>query len=320
MAGLSEEDVMSLFPTGILLAVDGSPASRGAGRMAVELSNGLDSELHVVYVESLPGIYSVPEAAVHGSLEAGFYEQIEEEAREKVAELSAAVERMGGTVAGSHALTGRADTEIVALGEELGAGLLVLGNRGLGLMKRVLIGSVSDSVVSHAHCPVLVVRGDERGERGYLPGRILLAVDGSHGAEVAARAAVEISGGTGSELHLVYVMPAASQMAYPSPYTPEREGAILEQARTDARSFVDRQAEQIEDRGGEVAEAHLTFGRADEEIVRLSEELEASLIVTGSRGLGGVRRALMGSVSNSVVRHAHCPVLIVRPEDGGAPD
>ena len=60
---------------------------------------------------------------------------------------------------------------------------------------------------------------------------------------------------------------------------------------------------------------HLAFGKPDEVIVRLGEELEASLIVTGSRGLGGVRRALMGSVSDSVVRHAHCPVLVVRADE-----
>jgi nucleotide-binding universal stress UspA family protein len=52
----------------------------------------------------------------------------------------------------------------------------------------------------------------------------------------------------------------------------------------------------------------------DLEIVALAEELGADLIVMGSRGLGGVRRALMGSVSDSVVRHAHCPVLVVRQE------
>ncbi len=49
------------------------------------------------------------------------------------------------------------------------------------------------------------------------------------------------------------------------------------------------------------------------EIVRLAEELGVGLIVLGSRGVGGVRRALMGSVSDSVVRHAHCPVMVVRP-------
>jgi nucleotide-binding universal stress UspA family protein len=46
----------------------------------------------------------------------------------------------------------------------------------------------------------------------------------------------------------------------------------------------------------------------------LGEEIGADLIVTGSRGLGGMRRVLMGSASDSIVRHAHCPVMVVRPE------
>ena len=64
--------------------------------------------------------------------------------------------------------------------------------------------------------------------------------------------------------------------------------------------------------GGEVAGAHARVGRPDAEIVGLAQELGAGLIVLGSRGLGRLRRALMGSVSNSVIRHAHCPVLVVR--------
>jgi nucleotide-binding universal stress UspA family protein len=56
------------------------------------------------------------------------------------------------------------------------------------------------------------------------------------------------------------------------------------------------------------------MGAADAEIVDLAEEIEAGLVL-GSRGLGGVKRALMGSVSYSVVRHAHCPVLVVRRQD-----
>ena len=61
-----------------------------------------------------------------------------------------------------------------------------------------------------------------------------------------------------------------------------------------------------------MAEAHLIRGEPDKEVVHLSEEIGAGLIIMGSRGLGGIRRALMGSVSDSVVRHAHCPVMIVR--------
>ena len=59
---------------------------------------------------------------------------------------------------------------------------------------------------------------------------------------------------------------------------------------------------------------HPRRGRADEEVVDLAEEVGADLIVMGSRGLGGMSRALVGSVSDSVVRHAHCPVMVVRLE------
>jgi nucleotide-binding universal stress UspA family protein len=70
--------------------------------------------------------------------------------------------------------------------------------------------------------------------------------------------------------------------------------------------------QKVRSGGGTVAGEHLVEGRVVPEIVGLAEEIGAGLIVMGSRGLGGIRRALMGSVSDSVVRHAHCPVLVVR--------
>jgi nucleotide-binding universal stress UspA family protein len=75
---------------------------------------------------------------------------------------------------------------------------------------------------------------------------------------------------------------------------------------------LDAQVKRLQETGVDVAEAHLRTGEPERKIVALSEELRAGLIVMGSRGLGGVRQALMGSVSDSVVRHVHCPVLVVR--------
>ena len=61
-----------------------------------------------------------------------------------------------------------------------------------------------------------------------------------------------------------------------------------------------------------MAETHLRSGDPDKEILCAAEALNVGLIVIGSRGLGAISRALMGSVSDSVVRHAHCPVFVVR--------
>ena len=78
---------------------------------------------------------------------------------------------------------------------------------------------------------------------------------------------------------------------------------------------MEEEAERIRASGATVARSHFRMGRPDVEILALAEETGAGMVVVGSRGLGGVKRALMGSVSDSVVRHAHCPVLVVRNED-----
>jgi nucleotide-binding universal stress UspA family protein len=138
-----------------------------------------------------------------------------------------------------------------------------------------------------------------------FPTRILLATDGSREAELAATTAVDLAEKTDCELHVVYVEPALPMIADFAEPGPER-------TQPESRRLLDEQVERIRAAGGIVTEAHLRLGRPDNQIVWVAEKLGAGLIVIGSRGHGGVRRALMGSVSDSVVRHAHCPVLVVR--------
>ena len=150
---------MSIFPTRILLATDGSEQAELAATRAVDIAEKTDSELHVVHVGVVPSfLVSYP-----GTLgyERRLYEQIEEESRQVLREQSWRVKLAGGTVAGTHLRMGQVALEIVALAEELGVGLIVMGSRGLGGVRRALMGSVSDSVVRHAHCPVLVVRAQK---------------------------------------------------------------------------------------------------------------------------------------------------------------
>jgi nucleotide-binding universal stress UspA family protein len=151
-----------------------------------------------------------------------------------------------------------------------------------------------------------------------FPTKILLATDGSKEAELASRTAAELAQSTGSELHVLYVWEAANPyveavgLAGDEPVNPRLDAELRRQFDRQARTVLDAQAEKVRAVGGTVAQAHLRMGKADHEIVTLAEEIEAGLIVMGGRGRGGIRRALMGSVSDSVVRHAHCPVLVVR--------
>ena len=303
---------MSVLGDKILLATDGSLEAERAIGAAVMLSERLGSELHVVYVEPMPDPVSWPEARfMSPGLEVDIREQAEGAAREKLEGEAEKIRKTGGDVSGVHAVAGRPDAEIVRVAEELGAGLVVLGSRGLGPVRRAVVGSVSLSVVHHSHCSVLVVRGEDR-----LPGRILLAVDGSGQARVATEAAAEISASTGSGLHVVFVMPTAEHLYGPHFYSDEIKRSIRERAEGEVLAFLDEKVGWIEAHGGKVEDTHMAVGRPDAEIVKLAEELRAGLTVVGSRGLGGVRRALVGSVSGSVVRHAHGSVLVAR---GGGP-
>jgi nucleotide-binding universal stress UspA family protein len=138
-----------------------------------------------------------------------------------------------------------------------------------------------------------------------FPTKILLATDSSREAQLAATTVAELVKATGSELHVVHVDPL--YVYYRAVRTEETE--------EQAQKVLDEQVDRLRNAGVDVAEAHLREGLPAEVIVALAEDLSAGLIVMGSRGLGGIRRALMGSVSDSVVRHAHCPVMVVRPNN-----
>jgi nucleotide-binding universal stress UspA family protein len=143
-----------------------------------------------------------------------------------------------------------------------------------------------------------------------FPTKILLATDGSKEAQLAATTAADLAQRTNSELHVVTV--GADLPLYELPDHPGRFEDMVREQRRQAEELLEQQAKVIEEWGATVNERHLREGRADEEIIILAEEIGAGLIVMGSRGHGRIRRALLGSVSDAVVRHAHCPVTIVR--------
>ena len=149
-----------------------------------------------------------------------------------------------------------------------------------------------------------------------FPTRMLLATDGSEDAGRAALAALDLSKRTGSELHVVHVVPQFPRYAYPG-VTPEIYSYVLDSTLREARDLLDEQAKRIEEGSGRVAQTHTRRGSAADEILDLAEELGAGLIVVGSRGLGPVKHLILGSVSEGVVHGgASCPVLVMR----GGPD
>lgn len=139
-----------------------------------------------------------------------------------------------------------------------------------------------------------------------LPGKILLATDGSPDAELATTAAVDLSTRSGAELHVVHVGRSLSDHAEAMP----KDYALL--FAREAEELLGWQTKSIETAGGVVARSHLRFGRPSEEILDLATELEAGMIIVGSRGRGPLGRLVMGSVSEDLVFRSSCPVLILR--------
>jgi nucleotide-binding universal stress UspA family protein len=140
------------------------------------------------------------------------------------------------------------------------------------------------------------------------PSTIVVASDGSDDAYAAARTAVHLCEGRSADIHVVTVVPATW-----SPLT-TNPGAEAAAAEPKYEAALQATVQKIERGGATVTGAHVRQGSAGDEIVGLCREVGADLLVAGTRGLGRVRGALLGSVASSLIAQAPCPVLIVRQE------
>ena len=148
--------------------------------------------------------------------------------------------------------------------------------------------------------------------------RILLATDGSEEAALAGRAAADLSNKTAAELHVVHVWTDVPPPAYPGPSLRTLDN-YSRLAKEEAERLLRRQAWNARMTGGRVAGQHLREGQPAEETIALAEELDADLVVVGSRRVGRVKRLITGSVSEGVVHRASCPVLVVCGGEGAWP-
>ena len=187
---------MEHLPRRILLATDGSGCAEAAGRVAVDLANRSGADLEVVHAfEFVP-----PREYAGVALRLRSPSKCVKQGREVLDEQVRRIGEMGGEVADARLCVGSPADQILCAAEETDAGLVVLGRRGLGGVKRLLMGSVSEGVVHRARCPVLVVCGD--GE-AWPPARVVIADDSSEDARRAGELAAGIGGLFGSEGVLV---------------------------------------------------------------------------------------------------------------------
>ncbi|MER6032985.1 universal stress protein [Streptomyces sp. NPDC001835] len=284
----------------VVVGVDGSPSSMDAVEVAAREAGPRGAELRLVHAFGWPSIHLPPGGTPWSPAAAGVREMVdgtlakaEERAREAVPELAV--------------------TREVAVGEPLmvleieshTASLLVVGSRGLGGFGGLLLGSTGVHLAAHGRCPVLVVRGRPDPE-----GPVLLASDGSPAGEAAVGLAFAEASLRGADLLALRVWntwsDGADEPAHPLDVVVDagRLQALEEQA-------LEESLRPWRERHPEVAvERRVVRSRVRPALIEASGE--ARLVVAGARGRGGFTGLLLGSVSQALLHHARCPVVVAR--------
>ena len=288
----------------IVVGVDGSDASRTALELVANTQWPIGTEVRVVGAYELATDWTdltpVP-------TEAGADEEAKRAFFDQTRTLSEPLQRSGCAVE-TVVARGRPADLLLSEADDLRADLLVVGSRGLGVAASALVGSVSAALVDHASCPVLVARRP-------AVTRILVATDGSRSAEAIPAVLLAWK---------VFRDAPIDVLSVAQPVT-DRVGAalisglqIVDQRPSDAAHEVDRHrvmADEMAARlvaGGWHAAGGVRYGDAPRQIEAAAAEWGTDLIVTGSRGLSGLRRLLIGSVAHHVLLHSRCSVLVMR--------
>ncbi len=288
------------FPR-IVVGVDGSEESRTALRWALEEAAVRAAELDVVHAWDVPFAF-VP-LTINPTDQFAF-DTLEKAVSGLVdTEVSAATASAAALPPSIDKIVVRDSAASALLEIAKGADLLVIGSRGRGGFSGLLLGSVSNQCIHHAVCPVVVVRGTADAP---LPSPILVGVDGSDCADAALRWAIADAA---PKRRPVVALAAWSWLDQPGEFDP---GYGAKDVQLMAEAAVARARQAVRGSGDVEVEVRIVNDHAAPALIDASGA--ASLLVVGSRGLGGFRGLLLGSVSNKCSHHAHCPVVIVRSE------
>ncbi|MCL6472203.1 MAG: universal stress protein [Firmicutes bacterium] len=277
----------------LLVAIDGSESSKNALRQSIRFAR--DHHCGVTAVTVIP--------SYEGDIDLIGVRNIREafkEPGEKVLEEARKIATQEGVEIYTFLEEGNIHEAIIDVAQSRDCDLIVMGRRGLTGIERVLMGSVTARVIGYSPIDVLVMP-----EKSVIKwGKILLAVDGSKYSDVAASRAITFAQTYGRTLDILSVVDVP----------PEAYG--------EAPDFVDKMVEKAREIAETVentakvakisATSFVRDGDAPEKILDLAKKLESDVIVMGSHGHTGLKRLLMGSVTERVIGHAPCPVLVVK--------
>jgi len=285
----------------ILCPVDFSPGSHRAVEVAVRLARESDAELELVHALYVPGVLYAGEYVVPPE----DLQRMTEDARRALDATFGEAQKLGATRTSAKLLSGVPWSAIMDAAEDPAIDLLVVGTHGRTGLARVLLGSVTEKVVRHAPCSVLVVRPDSK----VAPfDHVLCATDFSESSRHAMQLAGTLAQRGGHGITLLHVLEV------PGGYTgePHPPGLYRQLDRASA-AVLDRWGSELRAVTDVPAQTRTRVGYAGAQtLAAIDADPTIDLVVVGTHGRTGLTRILLGSVAEKVIRHARCPVLVAR--------
>ncbi|HET8524279.1 MAG TPA: universal stress protein [Thermomicrobiales bacterium] len=299
----------------ILVPLDGSPLAEQAIPYASALAGAQGTLLFLQATSDTEPVYGFLGniEATRDEVGAAYVEGARQElaaAQERWQQVTPTVETM--------VVSGDPADEILRVAGERKCSMIVMASHGRGALGRWTFGSVADRVARTSSVPVMIVRPQDAMPEIALPviRRVLVPLDGSKLSQEALPVAGSIASRLGISVLLVRVINVTQALApYPSmaaAYPPEVYQQLEADMRTDAQNSLDPAAKTLTSQGVEVSTA-VESGGAAHSIEDATEQ--GDIIVMTSHGRSGIRRWLLGSVAEQLVRHATVPVILVRAAD-----
>jgi nucleotide-binding universal stress UspA family protein len=288
----------------VLVPVDFSAPSLRAVQFALPLIPKFSADLHLVHVfpadAPFTGLVAVPFVLPELDIRRSVHQHLKDVAKKYSIELP---------LENIHALKGRPFDEICRLARDISIDLIIIATRGNTGLKHLLLGSTAERVVRNSPCPVLVVRDAE--PSGVVTGfrKILVPIDFSecsmNGLAYAKAFAKQFKSTLVllNSVHLEHYVASDECARYDLP-------RLIQYAETSARDQMHDLVEKT-DWDGLGVEISLQAGHPGQQICERAKDSLVDLIVTSTHGITGFKHLLLGSVTEYVVRHAHCPVLVV---------
>jgi nucleotide-binding universal stress UspA family protein len=306
-----------MFAT-ILIPLDGSKFAEAALPIGVRLARSAKARLHLVMAHQPVPLVVGMDVALPSS---GFDEELRDREQSYLAETATAFGAVGEGPVHFHEADGPAGPVVCAEAGRVGADLVVMATHGRGAIGRLWLGSVADHVVRHVAIPVLLVRpaADGTPVADRPVGGILVAHDLSPHADAILDAVVTVAQLTQAHVTLVHILEPYYAVADPVVTSPIPQDPVITELRSaEAQRCLDGTADRLRARGIGVSTRVVIGGGAAGSLLEILEEERFGLIALTTMGAGGLRRFLLGSVADKLIRNAAKPVLVMRPAEVAA--